>query len=130
MTRQQDISKTKITGLAGLKYNDKVLNQTEHDAPSNELLIQGQVDRVYKSFKQSTTSILVDDKPRLDVIRDNVQDTVIWNPWKEGAQAIGDFEPKDGYKTMICVEAGAVDGWQTLEAQDGFEAGQLLRSHL
>ena len=38
---------------------------------------------------------VVDDKPRLDVIRDNMQDTVIWNPWKEGAEAIADFEPKD-----------------------------------
>jgi glucose-6-phosphate 1-epimerase len=59
-----------------------------------------------------------------------MQDTVIWNPWKEGAEAIADFEPKDGYKNMVCVEAGAVNGWITLEAQDGFEAGQALKSHL
>lgn len=125
----QDISKVKVTGLAGTKYNDKLLNQTEHSAPSNELTFSSQVDRVYKDLKQDTTSITVDGKPRFDVVRDNLQDTVIWNPWREGAQAIGDFAPKDGYKKMVCVESGAVSGWTTLEAQDGFEAGQVLKAH-
>ncbi|THY61912.1 galactose mutarotase-like protein [Aureobasidium pullulans] len=125
-----DISKVKVTGLSGIRYIDKILNATEHDSKGNELRFEGTVDRVYKSFTQDTTSILVDDKPRLDVIRDNMQDTVIWNPWKEGAEAIADFEPKDGYKNMVCVEAGAVNGWITLEAQDGFEAGQILKSYL
>ena len=129
-TLSQDISKVKVTGLSGIRYIDKILNATEHDSKGNELRFEGTVDRVYKSFTQDTTSILVDDKPRLDVIRDNMQDTVIWNPWKEGAEAIADFEPKDGYKNMVCVEAGAVNGWITLEAQDGFEAGQILKSYL
>lgn len=125
----QDISKVKITGLAGVKYNDKVLDGSEHDS-TPELRIEGQVDRVYKSLNQDTTSILVDGKPYFDVTRDNLADTVVWNPWKEGAQAIGDYAPKDGYKRMICVEAGAVNGWTTLEAQDGFEAGQILKAHI
>lgn len=85
---------------------------------------------MYKSLKQNTSSILVDGKPAFDVVRDNLQDTVVWNPWREGAQAIGDFAPKDGYKNMVCVEAGAVDGWVTLEGRDGFEAGQVLKSYL
>ena len=107
-----------------------MLNATEHDATSNDLTFSGQVDRVYKDLKQDTTSIVVDGKPRFDITRDNLQDTVIWNPWREGAQAIGDFAPKDGYKTMVCVESGAVNGWITLEAQDGFEAGQVMKAHI
>jgi len=103
---------------------------SEHQSSSNELRFEGPTDRVYKSFKQDTTSILCDDKPAIDVVRDNLTDTVIWNPWKEGTQAIADFSPKDGYKQMICVEAGTVNGWQTLESQDGFEAGQLMKSYL
>lgn len=125
-----DISQVKVTGLAGVKYNDKVLNGTEHDSTSHELTFSGEVDRVYKNLKQDTTSILVDGKPRIDVTRDNLQDTVVWNPWKETAQGISDFAPKDGYKKMVCVESGAVNGWTTLEAQDGFEAGQLIKSHI
>lgn len=87
-------------------------------------------DRVYKSFPQDTTSILHEGKPVFDIVRDNLSDTVIWNPFREGAEAIGDFMPKDGYKTMVCVEAGAVYGWTTLEAGDGFEAGQIIKSHI
>ena len=126
----QDVSKIQITGLAGTKYNDKLMNGNEFDTPSPNLRIEGQTDRVYKSLKQDTTSITVDGSPAYDVIRDNLADTVIWNPWTEGAQAIGDFAPKDGWKNMICVEAGAVNGWTTLEGQDGFEAGQILKSYL
>ncbi|KAL1304078.1 hypothetical protein AAFC00_000513 [Neodothiora populina] len=125
-----DISKVTITGLSGVKYTDKVLDGTEHDSSTPSLRIEGQVDRVYKSLPQDTTSILVDNKPYFDVKRDNLSDTVVWNPWKEGAAAIGDYAPKDGYKKMVCVEAGAVNGWITLEAQDGFEAGQILKSHI
>lgn len=128
--RVPDISKTSVTGLAGVKYNDKLLNQSEHDSAGNELKITGATDRVYKSLKQDTSSILIDSKPAFDVKRDNLQDTVVWNPWKEGTQSISDFAPKDGYKHMICVEAGAVSSWQTLDGQDGFEAGQILKSYL
>ena len=74
--------------------------------------------------------MLEDGKPRFDVVRDNLEDTVVWNPWKEKAAAMGDFEPKDGYKEMLCVEVGSVKGWQKLEAGDGFEGGQLIKSLL
>ena len=55
---------------------------------------------------------------------------MVWNPWKEKAASIGDFEPKDGYKNMICVEVGSVKGWQKLEGGETFEGGQVIRSLL
>ena len=39
---------------------------------------------------------------------------------------MSDFAPKQGYKNMICVEAGAVRGWQKLEAGETWEGGQLI----
>ena len=126
----QDIYKTAVRGLAGVQYADKLQNQKVSDSAGNELPIEGAVDRVYRSLKQDTTSIVVDGKPAYDLVRDNLADVVVWNPWKEGAQSMGDFEPKDGYQHMICVEAGSVSSWQTLEGSDGFEAGQVIKSHL
>lgn len=126
----QDISKVVITGLAGTEYIDKVLNASIHTQSDNQLKITGEVDRVYKDIKQDTTSIVEDGKPRFDVIRDNVKDTVTWNPWIEKAKAMGDFSPDDGYKNMVCVEVGAVDGWQKLEKGEVWEGGMLLKSHL
>ena len=126
----QDISQTKITGLAGTSYIDKTQNAKVFTSTSPDLSFFGPVDRVYRSLPQDTTSIVVAGRPRLDVVRDNLRDTVVWNPWKEGAEAMGDFAPKDGYKRMVCVESGAVDGWIGLEAQDAFEAGQAFRARI
>jgi len=126
----QDISKVSVTGLGSTTYVDKVLNATEHQQSSPNLTITGEVDRVYKSIKQDTTSIVQGGKPRFDVIRDNLEDTVVWNPWIEKAKGMGDFEPKDGYKKMLCVEVGSVNGWQKLEPGETFEGGQILKSHL
>ncbi|KAF1845183.1 galactose mutarotase-like protein [Cucurbitaria berberidis CBS 394.84] len=126
----QDISKIAITGLSGTEYIDKVLDATTHTQSDNTLKITGEVDRVYKDIKQDTTSITEDGKPRFDIIRDNVKDTVTWNPWIEKAKAIGDFSPDAGYKNMVCVEVGAVDGWQKLEKGEVWEGGMLVKSLL
>lgn len=50
----------------------------------------------------------------------------MWNPWTEKAAGMGDFEPKDGYKNMICVEAGSVRGWTSLETGDAFDGAQTI----
>nr|POF17824.1 glucose-6-phosphate 1-epimerase [Quercus suber] len=128
--RVKEISKVSINGLGSTTYVDKMLNATEHQQSSPSLQIAGEVDRVYKSIKQDTTSIVEDGKPHLDVIRDNLEDSVVWNPWIEKSKGMGDFEPKDGYKQMVCVEVGSVDGWQKLEPGETFEGGQIVKSHL
>lgn len=51
---------------------------------------------------------------------------VVWNPWIEKAKGMADFEPKDGYKNMLCVEPGAVATWQVLEPGDAFEGAQTI----
>ncbi|KAF2262680.1 galactose mutarotase-like protein [Lojkania enalia] len=126
----QDISKVSINGLLGVEYIDKVLNASTHQQSDASLTITGEVDRVYASIPQDTTTILESGTPRFDVVRDNLSDTVVWNPWIEKAKAMGDFSPDDGYKNMICVEVGAVKGWQKLEKGEVFEGGQTIKSLL
>jgi len=128
--RVKDISQTTINGLGSETYVDKVLNATTHTQSTPSLSITGEVDRVYKSLKQNTTSVLQGGQPRFDVVRDNLVDTVVWNPWIEKAKGMGDFEPKDGYKHMLCVEVGAVDGWQKLEGGESWEGGQVIKALL
>ncbi|KAF2689814.1 galactose mutarotase-like protein [Lentithecium fluviatile CBS 122367] len=124
----KDISKVAITGLLGVTYIDKVLNATEHSQSDASVSITGEVDRVYAGIPQNTTSVVEDGTPRFDVVRDNLQDTVVWNPWIEKAKAMGDFAPDEGYKNMVCVEVGAVKGWQKLEKGEVFEGGQTIKS--
>lgn len=126
--RVKDISTVSVTGLLGATYVDKVLNATTHTDSASQLRIEGEIDRVYKRLKQDTTSVLESGKPRFDVIRDNLDDTVIWNPWSAKAAAMSDFEPKDGWTNMLCVEVGSVDGWQKLEPGDTYECGQVIRA--
>lgn len=69
-------------------------------------------------------------KQVFEIVRDNLDNVVVWNPWTEKAKSMGDFEPKDGFKQMICVEAGQVGGWQKLETGETFEGSQLIRANL
>ncbi|KAH7135485.1 galactose mutarotase-like domain-containing protein [Dendryphion nanum] len=126
----KDISKVAVNGLLGVEYVDKVLNASSHTQSDKSIAITGEVDRVYKSIPQDTTTVVENDAPRFDVVRDNLQDTVVWNPWIEKAASMGDFAPKDGYKEMICVEVGTVDGWQRLDKGEVFEGGQTIKSLL
>jgi glucose-6-phosphate 1-epimerase len=107
-----------------------VLDAKQFQQTAPEVSITGEVDRVYHDLKQSTTSVLAAGKPRFDVVRDNMNDTVVWNPWIEKAKGMGDFEPKDGYKNMLCIEAGAVTEWTKLDAGEGWEGGQVIKSLL
>jgi glucose-6-phosphate 1-epimerase len=43
---------------------------------------------------------------------------------------MADFGPDEAYKNMICVEAGSVSGWQTLEAGEAWEGAQSIKSRL
>lgn len=113
-----------------MTYVDKVLDAKTSTESNPAVRITGETDRVYQSIPQDTTSIVEAEQPRYDVVRDNLEDTVVWNPWKEKAASIGDFEPKDGYMNMICVEVGSVKGWQKLEGGETFEGGQIIRSLL
>ena len=119
-----------MNGLGSVQYVDKVLNATTQTQTNPSVTFGGEVDRVYSNIKQSTTSVLEADKPRFDVVRDNLTDVVVWNPWIEKAKGMGDFEPKDGYKQMVCVEVGAVDGWVKLEGGESWEGGQTMKSLL
>ncbi|KIW04467.1 uncharacterized protein PV09_04727 [Verruconis gallopava] len=128
--RIDDITTTTVNGLGSATYTDKVLNATQHQQTTPTVSVTGEIDRVYHNLKQSTTSVLAAGKPRFDVIRDNMNDTVVWNPWIEKAKGMGDFEPKDGYKKMICIEAGAVSEWTKLDAGEGWEGGQVIKALL
>jgi glucose-6-phosphate 1-epimerase len=82
---------------------------------------------VYSQSPSVPIEVSEGGKKILEVRRDNLEHVVVWNPWIEKAKGMGDFEPKDGWKKMVCVEAGQVLGWQRLEAGDTFEGSQFVR---
>lgn len=129
---QKDITKTRILNLQSKTYVDKVLNASTHVESSRALAITQETDRVYQSLNPTVPIVVADDdnNPVFSIYRESLNDIVVWNPWIEKAKGMADFAPDDGYKNMICVEAGSVVGWQTLEAGESWECGQTVKSKL
>lgn len=88
------------------------------------LTITGETDRVYTVSGDVTVAEA--GTPRYLVTRENLGNVVVWNPWADKAQTIADFAPKDGFRNMVCVEPGAVGGWQSVEPGDAFEGAQTI----
>lgn len=125
----QDVSTIAITGLESASYVDKLTDPiSTNTAPSSgELSISAKTDRVYTPAGGPSTAIQVTDggKKKFSVARDNLNEVVVWNPWTD-ASSMADFKTAEGYKQMICVEAGAVKGWQKLESGETWEGGQTI----
>ncbi|KAI9815954.1 MAG: hypothetical protein M1827_001946 [Pycnora praestabilis] len=127
--RVNDIRKITISGLDNTEFIDKVRAASKHSETHSALPISSETDRVYSVDAEAPITVSEAGKSRFAIERDNLNNVVVWNPW-EGAAKINDFEPADGWKNMICVEAGAVSGWQKLDAGDTFEGGQTIKSLL
>jgi glucose-6-phosphate 1-epimerase len=117
-----------VTGLENSEYIDKVtVPISTKESPAGPVTISGRTDRVYtpESAPSAPVAILEGGKKKFSIVRDNLSQVVVWNPWTE-CTSMGDFAPATGYKEMICVEAGAVKGWQKLEAGETWEGGQII----
>ncbi|RYC61817.1 hypothetical protein CHU98_g4369 [Xylaria longipes] len=125
--RINDITKVQVAGLEDSEYIDKV-DGAKTKTQSGAVTITGETDRVYTPAKGPSSPIVVTEggSTAFSVVRDNLKEVVVWNPWTEKAAGMGDFEPKDGFKNMICVEAGSVSSWTSLEPGDAFEGAQTI----
>ena len=129
----QDISAIRIKNLESKTYVDKTRAASTHTEASPAVAITEETDRVYQSLEPAVPIIVssaADDSPLFSITRDSLSDIVVWNPWIEKAKGMADFGPDEAYKNMICVEAGSVNGWQTLEAGESWLGGQSIKSRL
>lgn len=130
---EQNIANVRVKNLESKTYVDKTRNASSHTETSNALAITEETDRVYKELDPAVPIIVSsaqDDKPLFSLTRKALTDVVVWNPWIEKAKGMADFGPDEAYQNMLCVEAGAVSGWQTLEAGEAWEGGQVIKSRL
>ncbi|KAF9878643.1 hypothetical protein CkaCkLH20_04135 [Colletotrichum karsti] len=128
--RVGDITKVKVQGLDGAPYTDKVDSGADK-TQSGDITIESETDRIYTptAGPKTPVTVLEDGETVFSVVRDNLENVVVWNPWVEKAQGIADFAPKDGYKNMLCIEPGSVKGFQKLEPGDAFEGAQVITAH-
>ncbi|KAI0020092.1 galactose mutarotase-like domain-containing protein [Xylariomycetidae sp. FL0641] len=125
--RVNDITKVEVTGLDESWYVDKV-DGAQTKQQEGIVTITGETDRVYTPAKGPSEPVKVVEggNTLFTLVRDNLKDLVVWNPWTEKAAGMADFAPDNGYKNMICVEAGSVKRWCALDPNDAFEGAQTI----
>lgn len=99
-----DVGQMTIRGLEGCDYMDKAGGASELRKQQGGIVIESEVDRVYLN---SSTDCVIEDRGLKRVIRIAKQgshSTVVWNPWTEKADKMGDFGPQ-GHRGMVCVES-------------------------
>ncbi|EGQ8920344.1 D-hexose-6-phosphate mutarotase [Vibrio parahaemolyticus] len=117
-----DIKQAQTTGM-GNEYIDSLKN-SEVCQGGEVLQLTDTIDRVYT---QPEAQILVKDpvlNRTLSVANRGHNSAVLWNPWAEGAQGMGDMAD-NGYETMLCVEsalhAPSIEEGKTLEPGESYE---------
>lgn len=95
------IENVRIEGFDGKNYIDK-LSSNERCKQEGDLRLNSEIDRIYEDGDAFCT--LYDGRCTVRISKEGSKSTVIWNPWKEKAASMGDFED-EGYLHMVCIEA-------------------------
>lgn len=110
-----DIAEIQLRGLEGCEYLDKAGGSVRKHQ-EGALKFSGETDRVYVNTQ---ADCLIDDtrlERRIRVNKSGSLSTVVWTPWTEKADKMGDFGP-DGWREMVCVEsANALENVVTVKA--------------
>jgi glucose-6-phosphate 1-epimerase len=98
-----DVSNVLLHGLDESEYLDKLEN-FERKHQHGPVTIEEEVDRIYLN---TTSDCVIEDKTlsrNIIIIKCGSHSTVVWNPWQETANKMGDLG-EEGYKKMLCVES-------------------------
>ena len=127
--RTDDVSRTRLDGLQGLRYWDAVRHPDQPEVrqlePRTALAFASETDRVYEGVQAPLTlrhpggSVLIAQSGSLPEV-------VVWNPAAGRCAALDDMPP-DGWKHMLCVEAARVNTPQLLRPGESWSAWQQLR---
>jgi D-hexose-6-phosphate mutarotase len=100
-----DIGAVRVTGLEGCDYWDKV-GESILKKQANAISFSGETDRVY--INTAAKCVIEDDKlqRRIHIAKSGSLATVVWTPWIEKANKMGDMGQPDGWREMVCVESG------------------------
>jgi len=101
--RVGDVSQVLLHGLDDTEYLDK-LEGFARKIQHGPIIIDGEVDRIYLD---TASDCVIEDKVlqrNIIIIKCGSHSTVVWNPWQDTADKMGDLG-SNGYKHMLCVES-------------------------
>jgi D-hexose-6-phosphate mutarotase len=112
-----DIGAVRVSGLEGCDYWDKAGGGSVLRKQEGAIAFAAETDRVY--IDTSAECVIEDDKlkRRIHVAKSGSRSTVVWTPWTEKANKMGDLGQPDGWREMVCVEsANAIENVVTVAA--------------
>ena len=122
-----DIDHTAVTGLEDQSYLDKI-DGLQNKNQTGEVHVKGETDRVYINTDKTTRISDAANRRNIFISKSGSLSTVIWNPGKEKAQAMCDFEDS-GYKHMICLEtSNALTNTLNIAPGTEHQMGCVIRS--
>lgn len=120
-----DVTTVKVTGLSGLTYTDKVTDGGQHKEEREVVVVAENVDRIYENTPDVHNVLNTMNGRNIKIVKTNLPDTVVWNPWVEKAKGMADFGDND-YPEMICVEAGLVSSRKSLSPGEEYTGSQII----
>jgi glucose-6-phosphate 1-epimerase len=100
-----DVEAVEVTGLQGVEYRDAADGDRLKVERGSAVAIRGEVDRVYHAVPGDV--VLREPGRALALRAEGFPDVVVWNPGAAKCAALPDMAP-DGWRRMLCVEAGAI----------------------
>ena len=101
--RVGDVRQVLLHGLNETDYLDK-LDSFKRKQQHGSLVFNEEVDRIYLN---TTSACVIEDKAlnrEISITKGGSHSTVVWNPWQETADRMGDLG-EQGYTRMLCVES-------------------------
>jgi len=122
--RVSDIHDVLMDGLKGIEYWDNGTNfEQRNRQEQGQLTIDDAIDRVY--FNTQRPVSLTDACSTRIISAQGFADTVVWNPWSQGADAFADMAG-DEYQQMICIESANVQTPVELASGDAWQGQQKI----
>ncbi len=103
-----DITRVSIEGLEHRRFIDQLDGGSlkTNDGP---IRFAAELDRIYQDTRE--TCVIVDPvlSRRISIAKSGSGSTVVWNPWSDKADRLGDLGG-DGWRLMVCIETANAGG--------------------
>jgi glucose-6-phosphate 1-epimerase len=121
----RDVREAVLSGLQGCQFWDAVQDAQHPSARRREaahLRFGMETDRVYMNAPRELT--LSEGSRNLRITQsESMEDTVVWNPGEVLCRQIADM-PADGWQSMLCVEAAAIEQPMILQPSQRWQGWQ------
>lgn len=104
--RVADVQEAHLQGLDGVSYLDNTESNKEK-MEQGDVAIAAQTDSAYRNTRTPVDLLDLEKKRRIRLRKEQSLDTVVWNPWSEGASRLPDLGDGE-WRQFLCVEAANI----------------------